>query len=270
MTEQATTPPSETPLLIQERPGPHMALLHLNRPDKYNALSSGLVRALVAALEDCQREKMRCVILTGHGRAFAAGADIAELERCDAVAAAVYIQSLQGLCRRIEHFPVPVIAAINGLAMGGGFEVALACDWLVAEEQARFALPEIKLGVIPGAGGTQRLPRLIGRNRAKEMIFLGEAITAQQALAMGVVNRVVPVGQAVATAVALAEQLAKQAPVALQAAKRVINQGLEQPLGTALELEASALAVLFGTPDQQEGMAAFVAKRKPRFTGEQG
>lgn len=266
----APTSPPQAQLLEQKRHGPHVALLYLNRPDKYNALSSGLVRALIAALEDCQREKIRCVILTGHGEAFAAGADIAELERCDAVAAAAYIQSLQGLCRRIEHFPMPVVAAVNGLAMGGGFEVALACDWLVAEEQARFALPEIKLGVIPGAGGTQRLPRLIGRNRAKEMIFLGEAITAQQALAMGVVNRVVPAGQAVATAVTLAEQLAQQAPVALQAAKRVINQGLEQPLGTALELEAGALATLFDTPDQQEGMAAFVAKRKPRFTGEQG
>jgi enoyl-CoA hydratase/carnithine racemase len=161
-----------------------------------------------------------------------------------------------------------VLAAVGGVAFGGGFELALACDLVVAEQQSRFAVPEVKLGLIPGGGGTQRLPRLVGRNRAKELLYFGEPITADQALSFGVVNRVVGKGESLDEALRWATELSERAPLAVGIAKRVINQGIQADLQTGLELEAQGIALLFGTRDQVEGMNAFLEKRAAKFIGE--
>lgn len=255
-------------LLLEER-GP-VALLTLNRPSRLNALSTSLLQALEKALNEVEaRPHLRAVVLAGAGRVFCAGADIAELKsKAGALAAAAYIEQIQRVVNRVEALPLPVIAAVHGLAFGGGFELALAADLIVAEDQTQFALPEVKIGVIPGAGGTQRLPRLVGRNRAKELLFSGDFIDAHRAEAWGIVNRVVPAGEAQSEALSWAASLAERAPVALRLAKRAVNRGLETSLEAGLDLEMEAILILFGTRDQKEGMQAFLEKRAPQFIGE--
>lgn len=255
-------------LLLEER-GP-VALLTLNRPSRLNALSTSLLQALEKALNEVEaRPHLRAVVLAGAGRVFCAGADIAELKsKAGALAAAAYIEQIQRVVNRVEALPLPVIAAVHGLAFGGGFELALAADLIVAEDQTQFALPEVKIGVIPGAGGTQRLPRLVGRNRAKELLFSGDSIDAHRAEAWGIVNRVVPAGEAQSEALSWAASLAERAPVALRLAKRAVNRGLETSLEAGLDLEMEAILILFGTRDQKEGMQAFLEKRAPQFMGE--
>jgi len=255
-------------LKVSREAGGRVTLLTLSRPEQLNALSSGLLRDLEQAISEAEESpEVRAVVVTGEGRVFCAGADIAELRVKSRSEAAAYVKLAQGVCNRIEASRLPVLAAVGGIAFGGGFELALSCDLILAEERSRFGLPEVKLGLIPGAGGTQRLPRLVGRNRAKELVYLGEPIPADKALELGVVNRVVPEGEALSVALEWAAELSERAPLALDVAKRVINQGVQADLGTGLELEAQGIALLFGTEDQVEGLSAFLEKRAARFTG---
>lgn len=258
----------ETELVIFERIGA-VGLLRINREKKLNALNRSIFDALMAYLDEAARdESLQVLILTGSGRAFCAGADIKEYWQQGSAAFSEFQRRGRTLNDAIEHHPKPVIAAINGFALGGGFELALCCDLLVANEQALFGLPEPTLGLVPGGGGTQRLPRLIGRHRAKELLLTGRRLSAREALEWGIVSAVVPVGEEIAEAQRLAASITALAPLAVRSAKRLVNEGLDAPLPTALSYEQQTLVSLYGTRDGQEGIAAFMEKRAPRFSGE--
>ena len=244
-----------------------VALVTIDRPDALNALSFAVVADIATALERLDRDPgCRAVVLTGAGdRAFAAGADIKELA----------VQTPTGLARddpftpwdRIRRVRTPVLAAVRGFALGGGCELAMACDLVVAGDDAQFGQPEIKLGVMPGAGGTQRLTRAIGKARAMDLILTGRTIDAGEALASGLVSRVVPAADTVSAALDLASVVASMPPVAVVAAKQAILRADEVPLGTGLELERRDFYLLFASEDQREGMAAFSEKRTPTWKG---
>jgi enoyl-CoA hydratase len=221
------------------------------------------------ALEDSAADPaVRVVILTGAGRAFCAGADIKEIcEIRSPMEAHLFVTSVQRVFNKIERLDKPVIAAVSGLALGGGCELALACDLRIAAENATFGQPEIKIGVIPGAGGTQRLPRLVGLGRAKELLFTGDTIDAQEAYRIGLINKVVPVEALMSETKKMALKLTKQPPLALKTTKTVVNEGINMNIQSALALEARGFEILFSTEDQKEGMKAFVEKRKPIFKG---
>ncbi len=246
-----------------------IATVTVNRPKSLNALNPATVRELSAAFgEMADREDVGVVVLTGAGeKAFVAGADISEMRHFNAVQALEFALFGQGVLERIERLPQPVIGAINGFALGGGCELAMACDILIAADTARFGQPEVNLGIIPGYGGTQRLPRLVGRNIAKEIVLTGEMITAQRACEIGLVNRVVPQADLMNAARETASKILSKGPVAVRTAKMAMNRGLDMDLSNACALEANAFAVGFSTADRAEGMAAFLEKRKPSFTG---
>ncbi|HEY7586434.1 MAG TPA: enoyl-CoA hydratase-related protein [Candidatus Deferrimicrobiaceae bacterium] len=246
-----------------------IATVTVNRPKSLNALNPATVRELSAAFaEMAEREDVGVVVLTGAGeKAFVAGADISEMRNFNAVQALEFALFGQGVLERIERLPQPVIGAINGFALGGGCELAMACDILIASDTARFGQPEVNLGIIPGYGGTQRLPRLVGRNIAKEIVLTGEMITAQRAYEIGLVNRVVPQAELMSAARGTAAKILSKGPVAVRTAKMAMNRGLDLDLSNACALEANAFAVGFSTADRAEGMAAFLEKRKPSFTG---
>jgi enoyl-CoA hydratase len=256
------------PELLVEREGPVLTL-RINRPAKRNALNANVLRGLREACDAARRDaSLRVVIVTGGEQVFAAGADIGEFAAAPGVANAY--RSSEERARTwdaLARLPQPTIAAVAGYALGGGCELAMACDLRLAADTAIFGQPEIKLGLIPGAGGTQRLPRLVGLARAKELVFFGEPIDAQEAYRIGLVNRVVPADRLLTEARAWAERLAALPPVALALAKRAIDAGASAPLPAALDLEQMAFAALFGTADEQEGVAAFLERRPPRFTG---
>jgi enoyl-CoA hydratase len=256
-------------LNVSTTAGGRPARLTLARPERMNALSSRLLEALERAIAEAEASPdIRALVIGGEGRAFCAGADIAELKQATRQEASAYVRRIQRVCARLEASRLPVLAAVGGIAFGGGFELALSCDLVVAEEKANFALPEITLGVIPGGGGTQRLPRLAGRNRAKELIFLGEPISAHTASELGVVNRVVADGEAPGAALEWAARLSERAPLAVRVAKRVVDQGIQADVATGLELEAQGFGALFGTGDQAEGMnAAAASSRWPATSG---
>ena len=244
-----------------------VALVTIDRPETLNALSFAIVGSVADALEALDSDPAcRAIVLTGTGdRAFAAGADIRELA----------IQTPTGLARddpftpwdRIRRVRTPLVAAVRGFALGGGCELAMACDVIVAGDDARFGQPEIKLGVMPGAGGTQRLTRAIGKARAMELILTGRTIDAAEAYAAGLVSRVVPAAETVEAALELAATIAGMPPVAVRAAKRAVLRADEVPLETGLELERRDFYLLFGSEDQHEGMAAFSEKRTPTWKG---
>jgi enoyl-CoA hydratase len=242
----------------------------LNRPKQLNAINRTMVRELDDLARSLEEDRgARVVIVTGAGdRAFLAGADIAEFQGPTPIQALEFSQRIQRLYSRIESLPQITIAAVNGFALGGGCELTQCCDLVLAAESARFGQPEINLGVIPGAGGTQRLARLLGLHRAKELNYLGEMIDAAEAHRIGIANRVVPGDRLLAEARALAEKLAAKAPVALRMIKEAMNEGYDLDLSKGLALEAKAWAVAFSTADKQEGVAAFLEKRKPIFRGE--
>lgn len=242
-----------------------IALLTLNRPKSLNALSRELMEAIDNALDEAAG--CRVLVITGAGRAFAAGADIEQLASLGAIEVMPWVRRMQDLYKRIEALPQPVIAAVNGLALGGGCELVLACDLVLAGESARLGVPEIKIGVIPGAGGTQRLTRLLGRNRAKEWLMFGEPVAAEAARDAGLVNRVVPDDELVDQALTWAKTLCARPALALEAAKQTANIGPDASLSVALDMEMLSLARLFASADKQEGMAAFVEKRQPEFKG---
>jgi enoyl-CoA hydratase len=253
-------------------PGPDgpldgVALVTIQRPDVLNALSFDLLDALANALATLDANPAcRAIVLTGSGeRAFAAGADIRELARQTPVS--LLVENRFAAWERIAATRKPVVAAVRGFALGGGCELAMTCDLIVAGEDARFGQPEINLGVMPGAGGTQRLTRAIGRARAMDLILTGRTITAREAETMGLVSRVVPAERTLDEALALATAIAAQAPVAVLAAKEAVRLAEELPLGDGLRHERRAFFALFATEDQTEGMAAFVEKRRPEWKG---
>ena len=245
-----------------------IALVTISNPP-VNALSAQVFAELAAALDElCRRRDVGAVIITGAGeRAFVAGADVTQFPSLDGVSGADFSRRGQGVFDKIEELPVVSIAAVNGAALGGGCELALVCDLRVAAENAVFGQPEVNLGVMPGYGGTQRLPRLIGAGLAKELIFTGDPVSAQEAYRIGLVNRVAPRGQAVEEARNLARKILSRAPIGVRVAKQCINRGLQTSLREGLALEAAAFGGLFETEDAKEGVKAFLEKRAPVFRG---
>ncbi|MEI7613648.1 MAG: enoyl-CoA hydratase-related protein [Betaproteobacteria bacterium] len=246
-----------------------ICILTINRPQALNALNSVTIDELhqffvTEALDD----SIHLVILTGSGeKAFVAGADIAEMQSMSAEQARVFSQCGQSAFDMIENLQKPVIAAINGFALGGGCELAMACDIRIASDKARFGQPEVSLGIIPGYGGTQRLSRLVGKGRAKEMLFTGDIIDATEAYRIGLVNKVVPADELMSTAKAMAEKIMSRGPVAVKLTKAAVNKGLEGDLASGLALEAEMFGLCFSTADQNAGMAAFLAKSTAKFIG---
>jgi enoyl-CoA hydratase len=246
-----------------------VATLTLHRPEKLNALNEELLEALAHHIEEMTRlGAVRCAILTGAGdKAFAAGADIAAMKDLTSAEALRFASLGRRVGAAMEDAPFPVIAAVNGFALGGGCELALACDFIFASEKAKLGQPEVNLGVIPGFGGTQRLSRRIGQARARELCMTGDAVGADDALRMGLVNRVFPHDDLLRETRETAKKIASKAPLAIAALRRVILHGADVSLQTACALEAASFAALFGSADQKEGMSAFVGKRAPRFEG---
>jgi enoyl-CoA hydratase len=246
-----------------------IATLTFNRPKALNALNADTLAELAHALESIGRdEAIRVLVLTGSGeKAFVAGADIGELARCSVLQAKHFAQAGQEAIGRLQALPIPAIAAVNGYALGGGTEIALACDFIYASEKAMFGLPEITLGLIPGFGGTQRLPRSVGGAMAKELIFTGRMLKADEAHAIGLVNRVCQPDALMATVLETAQAIAAKGKVSLRAAKEAINGGLNVDLETGCRLERDAFAVCVASSDAKEGTTAFLEKRKALFTG---
>ncbi|OQX61550.1 MAG: enoyl-CoA hydratase [Anaerolinea sp. 4484_236] len=247
---------------IRERVG----LITMNRPEAMNALNSRLLTELIDALKIFDAdENIGAIVLTGSDRSFAAGADIKEMSEASAVE--MFTGSFVELFGDIRKIKKPIIAAVSGYALGGGCELAMSCDMVVASEKAKFGQPEITIGVIPGAGGTQRLTRAVGKAIAMEMVLNNRTLKADEALKFGLVNRVVPVASYLDEALKLAAQVAARAPLALRQGKDSVNKSFELSLDEGLEFERRAFYFLFATDDQKEGMAAFLEKRKPNWKG---
>jgi len=246
-----------------------LARITINRPDKLNALNGAVIAELDRAIGEIARDPaVRGVVLTGAGpKAFVAGADIGEIAAQGPVDGKARALEGQRVFRRLEHCGKPVVAAVNGFALGGGCELAMACHFRVAAEGARFGQPEVKLGIGPGYGGTVRLPRLVGRGRALELLLTGAMIDAQEAFRIGLVNRVVPAEQLLPESEQLLTAILANGPLAIQACLEAVDTGLDLGLDEALLLEANLFGLLSGTADMREGTAAFLAKRPPQFTG---
>jgi enoyl-CoA hydratase len=241
----------------------------MNHPEVMNALNDKVLRELKKTIAQVRDDPaVRVVIITGEGPAFVAGADIRAMMTKNLIKIREFTQFGHGVLKDIERLKKPVIAAINGFALGGGLELALACDIRLASTEARMGFPEVGLGIFPGLGGTQRVPRLIGKGRACELIFTGDQISAEEAASMELVNRVVPPQQLMAEARRLAQRIARQGPVAVARAKAAINQALQTDLDAGLAFELEAVTLTFGTEDQDEGMTAFLERRKPEFKGQ--
>lgn len=246
-----------------------VATIRLDRP-KMNAIDAQVTAELRAAAEEAgERADVRAVVLYGGERVFAAGADIAQMSTMTYAEAAPWATALQESFRVLARLPKPVVAAVNGYALGGGLELALTADFRVLGERAKVGLPEITLGIVPGAGGTQRLSRLVGPARAKDLVFSGRHVAADEALALGLADRVVPDGEVYSTALELARTWAEGPAVALRAAKQAVDDGLELPLDSGLRLETALFTGLFATEDQRTGMASFLENGpgKARFSG---
>ena len=251
--------------VLTETRGP-VGIVKINRPQVRNALNNQTIAELVEALEAFDRERaIRCMILTGDERAFAAGADIAQM--ADAGAVEVLEDDRFTQWTRFRAIKKPIIAAVSGYALGGGCEVALMCDLIVASETAQFGQPEVKIGIIPGAGGTQRWTRSVGKVRAMEAVLLGDPIRAVDAERIGLINRVVPAGAHLEEALRLANVIAERPPLALRLGKEAVNQALETSLSAGLDYERKLFYLLFASEDKREGMRAFLEKRPGNFTG---
>ena len=254
-------------LVRSERRGA-VALLTLDRPKALNALDRATLERLRARLAELAGDRtVRAVVLTGAGRAFAAGADIAEMRGLGPVEAEAFSRLGHAALADLEALPVPTIAAVNGYALGGGCELALACDWIYASTKARFGQPEVNLGLIPGFGGTSRLVRRVGPAWAKELILSGEPIDADTAVRIGLANRVFEPEALVDAAVAAGETIAKKGPIAVSLAKRVIQEGQDADVRVAHALEQQAFGLVFASEDRGEGMDAFLERREARFRG---
>lgn len=253
--------------LIVERQG-RIGVVRINHPEALNALDTLVLRELGQAFDAFAADAgIDVVVLTGEGRAFVAGADIAEMSAMTAAEGKAFGRLGADVFRKIELLPQPVIAAVNGFALGGGCELAMACDIRIASAKAKFGQPEVGLGITPGFSGTQRLPRLVGLGKAKELIYTAAVIPADEALRIGLVNKVVAPEVLMDEALALAATIASKARLAVRYAKEAINRGIETDIETGIAVEASLFGLCFATADQKEGMAAFLQKRKPDFTG---
>ncbi|MEX0907343.1 MAG: enoyl-CoA hydratase-related protein [Gemmatimonadota bacterium] len=246
-----------------------LAIVTINRPDKLNALNAATIRQLDAVLQQVLGDSsVRAVIVTGAGsKAFVAGADIAELAAMGPVDGVAVSRAGQATFRMLERMPKPVIAAVNGFALGGGLELALACHVRIASSAAQFGLPEVKLGIIPGYGGTVRLPRLVGRGRALELMLTGEMIDAAEAYRIGLVNRVEEPAALLPAARQMAARMMANGPVAIALALEAVDHGISATIDDALTLESSLFGLLASTADMREGMAAFLERRKAEFQG---
>lgn len=245
-----------------------IAWIKFNRPEKLNALNTGMFRDLEEAIKSCEEDDaVRVVVLTGGEKAFIAGADLDEIAKSDIRLAYEMTDLALRVQERLADLMKPTIAAIAGFALGGGCELALCCDFRIAGEDAVFGMPEITLGLIPGGGGTQRLPRLVTGNAANRMLFWGEKIDAQEALRIGLVDRVVALEQLEAEAKTLAGRLAEKSVLALRALKTAVKVGINGSLKEGLKVEQDVFCMLFGTEDKKEGISAFFEKRKPVFSG---
>jgi len=253
-------------ILVKRQGG--IGYLTLNRPKVFNAISEQMIREMKRAVEEFSQDvSIGVVIITGAGKAFQSGADIQELSRMSPLDILRWNQGVVENLEALEKMRQPVIAAINGYALGGGLELALACTIRVAAESSRLGFPEVKIGLLPGAGGTQRLPRLIGKGLAAEIILTGEPIDAREALRIGLVNRVVPDDQLMATAEAIARKILENAPIAVALAKDAIEVGKNLPLEGAIQYAQKNCITCFATEDMKEGTVAFLQKRKPQFKG---
>ena len=255
-----------TDVLLIERPSSEIAVLRLNRPQVRNALNMDLRTSLAEQITRLGADpEVRVVIMTGNEQAFAAGADIGEMAEAGPVE--IMARNVQKYWRAIMDGPKPLFAAVEGYALGGGLELALCADIIVAGEGAKLGLPEVKVGILPGGGGTQKLARLVGSKRAMLLLMTGRLFGAAEAAAMGVVSEVAPTGQALARAIEIAKEIAALPPISVMQIKEIVNAGLNAPLDTALMLERKAFQLQFATRDQKEGMRAFMEKRKPTFEG---
>ncbi len=243
-----------------------IAIVTLNRPDALNSLSVALLGELDAAATRVERESgIRAAIMTGAGRAFAAGADIEEIAKLDRDSGAAFARRGQAVFAHLERLDKPVVAAVNGFALGGGCELAMACHVRIASSKAKFGQPEVKLGILPGFGGTQRLPRLVGRGKAIELTLHGGHVSAEEALRIGLVNEITEPDELLPRARKWLGECLANGPRALGASLRAIRDGLDRPLAAAIDLEAQIFGELCGTPEMKEGTAAFLAKRPPKF-----
>ncbi len=241
-----------------------IAILTIDREKALNALNEAVIEELGQAIDSLSPGEVRCVIVRGAGeKAFVAGADIGQMSRLTKKEAEAFARKGNDVFRKLETLPIPTIAAVNGFALGGGCELALCCDIRLASDTAVFAQPEVGLGITPGFGGTQRLPRIVGVAKAKELIYTGGRIKAQEALAIGLVNSVYPAEQLMEEGMKLAEKIARNAPIAVRAAKKSICDGLHLDMDAALKIEENLFSACFETQDQQAAMAAFLEKRKP-------
>lgn len=253
-------------MVLLERPKPGLALMRMNRPEVRNALNLELRRQMTELLATLVADQeVRCILVAGNEKVFAAGADIAEMAEADPVT--VMRRAPHGLWNALAQCPKPIVAAVNGFALGAGCELALHADVIVAGEGARIGLPEVKLGILPGGGGTQRLIRAVGKYKALRMILTGEIVSAREADTMGMLSLVVPDAETEARAIEIAAQIAAMPPVAVELIKEVTLAGADGALDEGLRLERKALHVLFATQDQKEGMRAFLEKRPPNYTG---
>jgi enoyl-CoA hydratase/carnithine racemase len=256
---------ADTPVLL-ERPAPHVVRIRIHRPEARNALNMEVRRLIGAHVTEATADpEVRCVILAGSEKAFAAGADIREMADADSVE--MMRRNSLALWQQISACPKPVIAAVRGFALGGGCELAMHADIIVAGDTARFGQPEIRIGIIPGGGGTQRLPRAVGKFKAMKMLLTGDLVSAQEADAMGLVSEVVPDAEVEARALALATQISELPPISARQIKECVLGGQDMSLASGLMLEAKAIQLAFSTHDQKEGMGAFLEKRKASFEG---
>lgn len=255
--------------LLSERRG-QILIVTINRPERMNALDRPTLIEGAKLIKEMHYDKeTRVVIVTGAGdKAFCAGADLKERENMSMSEVRQYIRTIRDTFTDIENLPMPVICAINGVTLGGGLELALSCDIRIASPNATLGLTEVTLGIIPGGGGTQRLPRLVGRGQAKEMLLLGLRLTAEEALDIGLINHIAPEGKLMDMALEMAEKIVNNPPIAVQQAKIAINRGMEVQLKSGLEIESEAYEVCIPTKDRLEALAAFKEKRKPVFKGE--
>ena len=254
-------------LLYENQDG--IAVITMNRPKALNALNQETLDELNQVADMLAKDStVQVVILTGSGdKAFVAGADIAQMQSMSAMEGRNFGKLGQAVFNKLENLPQPVIAAVNGFALGGGCELAMACDIRIASEKAKFGQPEVTLGITPGFAGTQRLPRFVGKGRAKQLLYTGDVIDAQEAYRIGLVNVVAPAEELMATAKVMAQKIQSRAAVAVQLCKAAVNEGLDTDLETGTDYEAEVFGLCFATADQKEGMAAFTEKRKAQFTG---
>lgn len=254
-------------LILEKEEG--IGILYINRPEAMNALKEDLLKELGQSMDDIERdEEIQVLIITGAGeKSFAAGADIKEMQPLNAVEGRACGELGQSVFRKVELMKKPVIAAVNGFALGGGCELAMACDIRLASDKARFGQPEVGLGITPGYGGSQRLPRLIGEGRAKELIYTADIISAEEAYRIGLVNHVYPAAELMEEAKKLARKIAAKAPLAVRFSKLAINKGMQVDIDTGMAIEADMFGLCFSTEDQKKGMEAFLKKEKAAFNG---